>query len=279
MIQLFCDSASMISPAFANEHSIRVFPLTIELDGVSRLDQIEITSGEVLDAIRAGKSPHTSQPSVGEKLDAYNEALRDPETEIIDLCMADGLSGTWQSARMAADQCLDPSRVSVVNTRTLAGPFKKMVETADALRQEGRTRQEIVEAIEQMADREHSYLAIVDLDAITRSGRIPKAAAAAGNLFHLVPVVEKSEDGTRLNMHKVFRTMKKACHSMLEGLKEDGKGEDRTIYICHAKNEKTAGCADRMARELFPQAQIEILPLCSLFCVHGGPECIAIQAI
>ncbi len=279
MIHIFCDSASMIEPEYAAEHQISVFPLLIEIDGGCKKDQIEINADQVLDAIRKEKVLHTSQPCMGDKLEAYNQALEDPRVVILDLCMADGLSGTWQSACLAAAQCEDPSRVRVINTKTLAGPLKAIVEKAVSMKEQGSSAEEIEAEIERMTGREHSLLAIEDLGAIGRSGRIPKAAAAAGNMLHLVPVVEKSEDGTKLGMHKVFRTMKKACKSMVNSLIDDGKETPRTFYICHAQNEAAALEAKKILENLLPQAKSEILPLCSLFCVHGGPGCIAIQAV
>lgn len=279
MIHIFCDSASMIQPDFASAHGVTVFPLSIELDGQIFKDEIEITPDQVLDALNQKRTLRTSQPNIGDKIDGYNHVLQNSEDEIIDLCIADGLSGTWQSALMAKEQCVDPSRVHVINTRTLAGPLKAIVERAALLAEDGKSVQEITAEVETMMEKEHSYLAVLDLDAIGRSGRIPKVAAKTGSVFHLVPVVEKTPDGTALKLNGVNRTMKKACRVMIEHLLAQPLPDHPKFYICHAQNEDAARSTARVLEQMLPQAEYEILPLCSLFCVHGGPGCVSVHVI
>lgn len=279
MIHIFCDSAAMIEPNYARDNQIRVFPLHIEMEGKMYRDEVEMNAAQVLDAQRQGKLLRTSQPSPGEKLEAMDAVLADPKAQIIDICMADGLSGTWHSAVSAAGMCIDPDRVKVVNSRTLAGPLKEMVMTAARLRNEGKSMEEILSALEYMMGHEQSYLAVADITHLGRSGRLSKTAAKAGALLKIIPSVVKSEDGTTLNLFKTARTMKKACRSIIDDLQARGADDTWTYFVCHAENPEAALAAKEYILEKFPEARCEVLPLCSLFCVHGGPGCISIHAV
>ena len=71
--------------------------------------------------------PTSSQPAIGEVVAMYEQH---PEEEILNIAMADGLSGTYNSAVAAAGMCENADRITVLNTRTLCGPHRYLVEKA-----------------------------------------------------------------------------------------------------------------------------------------------------
>ena len=82
-------------------------------------------SAEFVEIVRAGNVPASSQPPVGGVIENYEKY---PEDDIINICMADGLSGTYQSALGAKAGLANESRIHVVNSATLCGPHRYMVQ-------------------------------------------------------------------------------------------------------------------------------------------------------
>lgn len=277
MLHIVTDSSAMLEPKdFADFHVAR---LTIEIDGTSRQDGAQISAAQVLDACRKGKLPKSSQPSIGEKIECYDAILKDLRNTILDLTIADGISGTYQSALLARQSCLDPKRVIVFNTKTLAGPQKDLVLEAIWRREQGENAEEIVFALKKRQGSDISMVAAPDMKYLAKSGRVSSLTGAAGTLMKLVPIAQLSEDGTTLSMLKTVRTLGKAIGVMVENLCEKGADATWTFYIAHAGNEKAALQAAGKIEEVFGPARIVIDPLCALFTVHGGPGALSIQAI
>lgn len=279
MLHIVTDSSAMLSQNEAQIDNYHVAPLHILYGGKSYLDGKEINAQEILEVCQNGIIPTTSQPSIGEKIDLYDFILEDPKATILDLTIADGLSGTYQTALMAKDACIDPKRVTVYNTHTLAGPHRHLIHLANALRAEGKSGEEIASLLQSHSNRDVSMVAASDCAYLVNSGRVSSFVGTAGAMMRLVPIVGTAENGSKLNFLKASRTMKKAIQFMVENLAKKGVDSSYHIYISHAGVEKLGNYAKEVAQNRFPQAKVSVEPLCALFTVHGGPGAIAIQAI
>ena len=80
--------------------------------------------------IEKGEIPRSSQPPIGEVIDAYEQYS---DYEIINIAMADGLSGTYQSAYGAKEMVENSDKITVINSKTLCGPHRYLVETAQKM--------------------------------------------------------------------------------------------------------------------------------------------------
>lgn len=279
MLHIVTDSSSMLSEQNSPYEAFHILPLHVQCGEQSFLDGVEIQADDICRFCQDGGMPISSQPSIGEKLDAYDAILADPDNTILDITIADGLSGTYQTALMAQDQCIDPSRVTVCNSHTLAGPQRELVLCALKKRDEGCSVQEIVSMMDDVCARDISMVAVSDCAYLGRSGRVSTLVGQAGKLLHLIPVAEKVDEGRSLHMMKTARTMKKAIGAMISNLQAKGADESFTFCIAHSGIPDAAECARKQLAELFPQAKIQVDPLCALFVVHGGPGALSIQAI
>lgn len=279
MIRIVSDSSTLYSSAQAKEKGFEAVPLQVIIDGQSWSDYEELSSEEMAEKCRNGAIPTTSQPNVARKLDVYNELLKNPEDQVLDLCMADGLSGTYQSACSIREMSDDPQRVTVFNTKTLCGPHRAMVETAKKLAERNASLEEILSVLETMQKKEASALMVRDFGFLQRGGRISKTTALAGSMLRLIPVVFKSDDGTRLDTAGACRTWQKGYEKILSFLKEHELDESWKLYIVHGDaSDQARKAADWFAQRL-PETVMEIHELCPMFLAHGGPGCLAIQAI
>lgn len=276
MIRIIADSSTMYSPSDAKEKGFDVAPLTVTIDGESYRELDEITGEEFVQKVREGHMPKSSQPSVGEVMALYDQYKDD---EILNIAMADGLSGTYSSAVAAAQQCSNTKGVTVLNTRTLCGPHRYMAEVASRLAASGWTKEKIIERLEEMMKNCKSFLLPCDFDFLRRGGRLSPLVSFVGKTIKLAPVLTQSADGRQLVMASVKRSFKQAVSFVGKTLQDFGVGDGWRVYITHADDIGLADRAKEMLKNLFPKAVFETHHLTPAFVTQGGPGCVAIQVI
>ena len=125
MVRIVSDTSTLYSTRQAREAGFAVSPLSVTIAGKSYREFDEISSDEFVEIINQGHMPTSSQPAIGEVIALYEEFAGD---EILNIAMADGLSGTYKSACAAAEVCENKDQITVVNTTTLCGPHRYMVQ-------------------------------------------------------------------------------------------------------------------------------------------------------
>lgn len=277
MLQIVTDSSTLYSIREGEEKGITVCPLHVNIDGKSYRDFEDLTSTKLLKFIQEKKVPSTSQPSIGEKIDTYNRLSE--EGEVLDITMAQGLSGTYDNALLAKSQCDHPEKIHILNSKTLCGPHRSLVDLAIKMKEAGSSLEEIKTELEKARETDISFLIPFDFQFLLRGGRVRQIEAGLGGLLKLIPVMKRQEDGTVLVKFTVARTFKKALRSILEEFDKRNVTDAYTFYITHAFNDELAFAAQKMLREKYPEAKIVIYPLSPTFITQGGPGCIAIQTI
>lgn len=272
MVQILSDSSTLYSVSEGKDVGLVVAPLSVQINNKSYREFEDISSKEFLKIIAEGHIPTSSQPSIGEKEEAYNAV----NGEVIDLTMADGLSGTYQSAMIAKDMSNNPERIHVINTRTLCGPHRYIVNKALKLASEGKGVKEILSGIENSINVGRSFLIPYDFAFLKRGGRLSPLAATLGGLLRIIPILELSEDGKSLLKFGVKKTYKKAVMDIIEVMKNDGVDDSYDVSISHAGNDEwTDITIDLIKKEL--GINVSVYDLSPAFITQGGPGCVAIQ--
>ena len=236
----------------------------------------EISSEEFVELIRQGHMPISSQPAIGEVEDMYNKF---PGEEIINVSMALGLSGTYTSAVAAAQMCDHADKISVINTRTLCGPHRYMVEQAVRWAGEGQSREEILQKLNELMDSAKSFLVPADFDYLRRGGRLSPLVSYVGKAANLTPVMTQTENGERLTPAAIRRGYNHAVKYIVEQLQKAGVGKGWQIQISHAGVPEKAEKTRDLIREAIPDAEYKIFPLSPAFITQGGPGCFAVQYV
>ena len=276
MVRIISDTSTMYSTKQAEEAGFSVSPLAVTIAGESYRELDEMTHERYVDLIAQGNMPKSSQPAVGEVLEQYERFAGE---EMINIAMADGLSGTYSSAVSAAQMVDHPEIITVINSETLCGPHRRIVETAAKLAAKGKTREEIVSAVHVMMKNQKSFLLPSDFDYLRRGGRLSPLVSFVGKTICLVPVLTQSEDGRQLTMAGVKRNYRQAYDHAAKVFTQMGVGAGWRIYVTHAAALKLAEEAKAAMAAIFPEAEYEIHPLTPAFITQGGPGCIAIQAV
>ena len=275
MVQIITDSSTLITQEEAKELGIEVLPLCVNIGDLEGRD-LQIDMRDFYDRIEKGGIPKSSQPPIGEVMDAYEKY---PDAEIINIAMADGLSGTYQTACGAREMVDNKDNITVINTKTLCGPHRYMVQKALEMKNAGSTAKEIVAWLEQAVDNQESFLIPQDFAFLRRGGRLTPMAATFASTLKLKPIMTQVEEGRRLDKYAIKRKLKQAVGAVAERMKNRGVDSTYRIYVSHADVLEDAKKVVEQVKEHFTDVEIELLDLGAAFVTQGGPKCIAIQYI
>ena len=275
MVQIVTDSSVLYTEEEAKAAGFDVVPLCVSVGDMDGRD-LQINMEEFYGRIGKGEIPRSSQPPIGDVVEVYEKYQ---DADVLNICVADGLSGTYHGALSARDMVESRDRITVFNSRTLCGPHRYMVEKAQRMKEEGKGIPEILEWLKSAAEKTESFLIPQDFGFLKRGGRLTPVAAALGSVLKLKPVMRLTEDGTRLDKFFVKRTMSAAVSGVMDHMKKKGIDGRYLLYIVHAAAPKEAGAIREMIEAEFKGIQIQMMDLSPVFVAQGGPGCVAIQYI
>ena len=275
MVQIVTDSSVLYTREEGKELGFEVMPLCINIGDLEDRD-MEVDMDEFYGRIAQGQHPKSSQPPIGEVTDVYEKYA---DAEVINIAMADGLSGTYQSACGAKNMVDNGENVTVINSTTLCGPHRYMVEKAQQMKEAGCSAKEIIDWVKATTKKHESFLIPQDFDFLRRGGRLTPMAATLGSVLKLKPIMTQTPDGKQLDKFGVKRTMKAAIKTVIEHMKEKAVDKNYIIYVSHADTIDDANYAISQLKEAFADVEIRLLDLGAAFVTQGGPKCVAIQYI
>lgn len=276
MIRLISDSSTLYSIEEGKALPCDITPLCVTINGKTYREFEEIDAETFLGLIKAGYIPSSSQPSMGELIELFEKY---PDDEILVISMADGLSGTYQTAEAARQHTEHPERIHAVNSQTLCGPHRYLVDLAARLIRDGRQIEDILETLRNKIATSLSFLLPQDFSYLKRGGRCTPMAAAMGGLLKLQPIMIQAEEGRRLEKFGVGRSFDAAVKSVLGKLEEHVRNARVQISVSHAFSKEQAEKVLARVKERFPEAECVLYDLSCAFITQGGPRCIAIQSI
>lgn len=275
-MRIITDTSSLYSPKEGQELGLDVLPLNVVVDNKSYKEFVNITSEEFLEIVKEGHVPTSSQPSIGETMELFEKYAGE---EILVINMADGLSGTYQSTLSAKESTENNENIHVINSMTLCGPHRYLVQKAMALKEKGVSLIEIQKELHKCIAQEKSFLIPQDFGFLKRGGRLTPLAATVGGMLRITPVMTKTKDGKRLEKFTMKKTFKSAIKEVIKSLQEMGVNEDFLIFVSHGGVLQQAQETVAQIQEVFQNIKIELYELSPAFITQGGPGCIAIQTI
>lgn len=270
MIKIVTDSAADLPQEDVEELGIAVAPLFIQFPE-GEVDSADLAPDEFYDRLRAmaPEVPTTAQPSPGIFVDLYRRIESD-EGGILSLHISSGLSGTIQSAQLAADQVEVP--VETVDTMTLSGGERFQVLAAAHAVRAGWSKEAIRERLQQIREATEVVFTLETLEYLARGGRIGRVQALAGTLLKLKPVIHVDKSDGKYSTVGKGRTLKRTREQIVSFLVDTyGTEEPLRVSVMHGQ---FADQADAMATELqeaLTVEKLEILRISPVLGVHTGP--------
>ncbi len=139
-VAILTDSNSGITQAQSKELGVKVIPMPFFIDGEQYFEDINLTQEEFYEKLQQDADISTSQPSIGEMQDAFDELLKEYD-ELVYIPMSSGLSGTCQTAAMVADDY--DGKVQVVNNQRISVTMRQLFLMRRSLLREVSLRQRL----------------------------------------------------------------------------------------------------------------------------------------
>ena len=188
MIQIVTDSTCDLDQAAANALGIHIIPLTLHFGERSYIDGVTLDRETFYEMLsQAGQLPTTSQLNPMDILDSVSPLLEKGD-DVVGIFLSSRLSGTFQSASIAAAMS-ESSRFYLVDSQNVTFGLALLVTIACRLRDEGKTADEITEALERLKSRVRLIAAVDTLKYLQMGGRISAASAVMGNILGINPLV------------------------------------------------------------------------------------------
>ena len=272
------DTTSAMNKEIAAAHGIELISLSVIVDGQEYKDQVDISTEQLYDYLKDGKTPSTSQPNTGyliEKMEAWQK--ENYEAIIVVTCSAD-LSGTNNGFHLAKDT-VGLDNVYIYDSRQVGAPVMDMAIRAKQLADEGKDVDEIFKVLEEKTKHSFSFLYPDNFDQLSRSGRLSPMAARMASMLKIKALLCLAEQGKSVDKYSMSRTEVKVLKAITDKFHELGvNAEKYKIYISHADNIIFAKKAKLLLQTTFHGIEVEINNLPAVLTCHGGLACCALHS-
>lgn len=269
-VAVVTDSSGMLP---AEHDGVTVVPLQVVIgDDVLAEGAEGATPLDVLAALAAKKRVSTSRPSPAAFAETYRALARAGATAIVSVHLSSELSGTCESARLAAREVSVP--VDVVDTHAVGPSVGFAAMAAAAVAAMGGSAEDVAEAAAERAAATKSFFYVDSLDFLRRGGRIGSAAALLGSAFAVKPLL--TMDDGKVVAHERVRTSGRAL-ARLEALALEAAG-DLPVEICvaHLGAEERADALAATLADKASSASIRCGEIGAAVGAHVGPGLIAV---
>ena len=266
-MQIVTDSGFDLAKQQIGDFNIHTLPLKLTLSGVSYRSGVDIQPEEFYQLLeKTDDMPFTSVPSPGEFLEIYQRvAKQDPD--ILSIHISSGLSGTFNSARTAAEQVED-ANITMVDTRSLSVEMGWQVEAAVRAVKAGWETDQILSLMKKVREVSEIIFTLPDLSYLIHGGRISHLKGLLASLLGIKPLIGvDKEDGKYYDRGRA-RTFKRAIQAIPNYIAEKfPPGTPLRVQTGHANN---PDAADQLHEAMEKTFKCEWLPECSISPVLGA---------
>ena len=245
-------------------------PMSISTSERTFTDDELLDTGELLDYMEKynGRS-FTACPGTQAWLDAFEGA-----DVIYVVTLTSGLSGTYNSALVAADMYMDEhpgAKIHVFDSLTTGPEMRLIIEKIAEFDKAGKSFEDIVILIEAYKKQTGIFFSFRSLHNLAQNGRVKKIAAAAVGVLGLRIVGTGSEEGT-LEVNAKRKGDNHAAAEIFHQMEERHYNGGR-IRICHTDNEELAKKYVHIIKKRWPDCDVKAYPsrgLISYYAERGG---------
>jgi DegV family protein with EDD domain len=271
-VAVVTDSSAYLPDGFAARHAVQVVPLHVLIDDRSGLDGVDIGPAEVAEALAGRRAVTTSRPNPDEFVAVYRRLLAEGADGIVSVHLSRELSGTWESARLAAQE-VGIDQVRVVDSRTTVMGLGFAVLRAAATAIDGGSGAVVEDAAVDAAAQTTAFFVVETLEYLRRGGRIGSAAAFLGTALAVKPLLHV-EDGRIVPLEKV-RTTHRAVLRLVDLAEKAASATGAAaveLAVHHlGAHERAAELATLLDERISPASGCVVSELGAAIGAHTGP--------
>ena len=276
---LSCCSVVDLNTEHISKRNISFVPLHYTIDGKEYNDDMGITvsSADFYQAMANGADVSTSQVNVDEFTEYFERYLAQGQ-DIIHLSLSSGLSGSYNSARIAAELLAEkyPERtIYVVDSLAASAGDGLLIDAMADRRDSGDSIHELYEWVESHKKHLHHWFTASDLTWFVKGGRVTKAAGWFGTVLKICPVLNVDHMGRLIPRFKIRgknNALKELVNQMVEHA-TDGRDYSGKCFISHSACYQDARNVADEIEKLFPNlnGKVEIFNIGTTIGCHCGP--------
>jgi DegV family protein with EDD domain len=268
-IALVTDSTCDLPRHVLDEYQIQVVPVKLNIGDSSFLDKLTITPDQFYGRLDDAETyPTTSQPAVQDFQNMFSY-LSDHYDSIIALQLSGGLSGTFSSARTAANNLKD-KKITVIDSKSISVGLGLLVLRAAESIRAGKSHEEVVSLIRQCIPRTRLFVTMRTMKYLIRSGRVSPMTGFIANLLHLRPIISLNAEGKTFKLTQAsvgIPSMKKVVARVKQMMQT---GSVWNYAVAHARAPFVSRWYEKSLSPLLqrqPLCNLEISPVIGL---HAG---------
>ena len=261
MFKIVTDSTADLPVEYLKEHDLGCMNLSYIMDGVTYGQGQELPEKEFYALMRQGKMPTTSQVNPEEAKAHFTEYLKENK-EILCIAFSSGLSGTYNSMRIAADEIMEEQpdcKIIVIDSLCASLGEGLLVHKAVTLRDQGKSMEEVAEWVKNNRLHLVHVFTVDDLYHLYRGGRVSKATAFVGTLAGIKPKLHVDNDGHLIVIGKVR-----------------GRNQNDIVFISHGDDLPAAELVRDLVKARFGMDSFLINYVGPTIGSHSGPGTLAL---
>ncbi len=283
-IALSCCSTADLSAEHFSKRDIHYVCFHFTIDGVTYFDDLgqSVPFDEFYRRMDDGAMTSTSQVNVDEYLNHFRPLL-EAGNDILHVCLSSGLSGTYNSAKIARDMLQEsyPARkIYIVDSLGASSGYGLLMNTLADLRDGGMDIDRLYAyAVEHRLNVHHWFFS-TDLKFYVRGGRISRAAGMVGSIIGICPLLNMDADGHLVPRAKI-RSKKRVINEVVERMAQHADGGEAYSGKCYISQSACYEDARKVAdliEQRFPQlnGRVEINNIGTTIGSHTGPGTVAV---
>ena len=260
------------------ERHVPVMPLKYTIDGETYPDMDGLSAKEFFQKLREGHMSVTSQINPDEAREMLEPIVKEGK-DILHLAFSSGLSGTYNSMRIAAEELSEEypdAKIVVIDTLCACLGEGLLLHKALQLKEQGKTLDEIAAWVEENKLHICHNVTVDDLNHLHRGGRISKTAAVLGTLVQVKPIIHVDNDG-KLQVIGKERGRRKSLNKIVDMSVEQAKGwENDLVMITHGDCLEDAQYVEKRVKEKMGVENVLINNIGTVIGSHTGPGVVAV---
>ena len=203
-IRIVADTSTDLTFADAQRLGVELLPIPVFVDGIQRRDGIDFSHESFYEILEKSKKlPSTSHISLSTASEVYERAYAEGCEAVVHICNYSGTSGAFNSARLAKQNFFEEHpeaegkiRIEPIDSKGFSMIYGMSVVAASEMRASGATVDAILAKVDEIVNRAQAVLCMYDLKYAKNSGRISAAAAFAGSVLGIRPIIGMADGGT-----------------------------------------------------------------------------------
>lgn len=276
MLHIVMDSAGDAPADWFTEFNIQIIPINIQFGDKTYLQGVDINDIEYYRmADESGIVPKTSQPTPAQFIKFY-QRIANPGDTILSIHVTSKLSGTYESAQIAARELVDKIKIIPFDSGSGSAAMGYMCREARLLENTGAAMDAIVERLEFIRENIKIVFALDTLEYARRSGRVRALQAAIASILNVKPIIDL-RDGV-LDMCDRVRTRNRSLDYLIKYMEEKMGTNPVNIAVVHSLDQKSGQSLLERVKERLNCKDIILTDLSIGIAANLGPGTIGIIA-